>query len=483
MSDWRSVTANTERTDANAFDLTTRAWLPLEERTKASTTGHLNGSYEGSVVAQAKWDRPASFALQNGLQVVVIPDRRAPVVALTIWYKVGSADEPPGKSGLAHFLEHLMFKGTSKHPPGEFDQAVLRVGGDNNAATGADFTVYFENVPREQLGAMMEFEADRMTGLILEDEHVLSERDVVLEEFNMGVANRPGARLAEQMMAALYLNHPYGRPVLGWRHEIDKLDRKDALSFYKRFYAPNNAILIISGDVEANEVRSLVETTFGGIPPQPSIPKERLRTQEPTPAAPRTVTLADARVEQPAMHRYYLVPSARTAIPGESPALDVLGHLMGGGINSYLYRALVIDKKLASRASASYVPTALDSSLLTISVTPEPGIEFGQIEYAIDSVIAGIAQYPARTEDIELVKTRLLAQAIYARDDQVELAEWYGRRLTTGLTIDEILGWPASIREVTAAQVSAAARKWLDKKRSVTGYLVKEPAQKHEESR
>ncbi|MBB4371953.1 zinc protease [Bradyrhizobium sp. cir1] len=483
MSDWGSVSGNTAKTDGNAFDPMTRTSLPIEERSKASTTGHLNGSHEGSVVAQARWDRPASFTLQNGLQVVVIPDRRTPVVTQTIWYKVGSADEPPGKSGLAHFLEHLMFKGTSKHPQGEFSQAVMRVGGDDNAATGTDFTVYYENVPREQLGPMMEFEADRMTSLILEDEDVLSERDVVLEELNKGVANHPGARLAEQMMAALYLNHPYGRPIVGWRHEIEKLDRKDALSFYKLFYAPNNAILIISGDVEANEIRSLVETTFGSILPQPSIPRERSRAQEPTPAAARTVTLADARVEQPALHRYYLVPSARTAVAGEGPALEVLGELMGGGINSYLYRALVIDKKLASSASASYEPTALDSSQLTISVTPKPGIEFAQIEYAIDGVIADIAQYPARTEDIERVKARLLAHAIYARDDQVELAQWYGSRLTTGLTIDEILGWPGSIREVTAAQVSAAARKWLDKKCSVTGYLVNEPTQRNGESR
>ena len=167
-----------------------------------------------------------------------------------IWYKVGSADETPGKSGLAHFLEHLMFKGTAKHPAGEFSKTVLRVGGNENAFTSTDYTGYFQRVPREQLARMMEFEADRMTGLILKDENVLPERDVVLEEFNMRVANNPDARLTEQIMAALYLNHPYGRPVIGWRQEIEKLDREDALAFYKRFYAPNNAILVIAGDVE-----------------------------------------------------------------------------------------------------------------------------------------------------------------------------------------------------------------------------------------
>jgi len=174
---------------------------------------------------------PTTFTLGNGLQVLVIPDHRTPVVTEMIWYKVGSADETPGKSGLAHFLEHLMFKGTSKHPAGEFSQTVLRIGGNENAFTSTDYTGYFQRVPREQLAKMMEFEADRMTGLILKDENVLPERDVVLEEYNMRVANNPEARLTEQIMAALYLNHPYGRPVIGWRHEIERLDREDALAF------------------------------------------------------------------------------------------------------------------------------------------------------------------------------------------------------------------------------------------------------------
>src|SRR5271169_5291010 len=227
---------------------------------------------------------PASFTLANGLQVVVIPDHRTPVVTHMIWYKVGSADETPGKSGLAHFLEHLMFKGTDRHPAGEFSQTVLRVGGNENAFTSTDYTGYFQRVPREELGKMMEFEADRMTGLVLKDENVLPERDVVLEEFNMRVANNPDARLTEQIMAALYLNHPYGRPVIGWHQEIEKLDREDALAFYQRFYAPNNAILVIAGDVDAEEVRPMVERTFGPVAPQPAIAALRLRPQEPEPA-------------------------------------------------------------------------------------------------------------------------------------------------------------------------------------------------------
>src|SRR5881392_870226 len=426
---------------------------------------------------------PASFTLGNGLQVVVIPDHRTPVVTQMIWYKVGSADETPGKSGLAHFLEHLMFKGTSKHPVGEFSQTVLRIGGNENAFTSTDYTGYFQRVPREQLAKMMEFEADRMTGLILKDENVLPERDVVLEEFNMRVANNPDARLTEQIMAALYLNHPYGRPVIGWRQEIEKLDREDALAFYKRFYAPNNAILIVAGDVDAKEIRPMVEKAYGAIPAQPAIAANRIRPQEPVPAAPRTVTLSDPRVEQTGLRRYYLVPSSNTAASGESPALDVLAQLMGNGNNSYLYRALVVDRPLAISAGAGYQGTALDPTQFMISASPKPGVEFSQIEQAIDSVISEVGQNPVRSEDLERVKTQLIAEAIYAQDNQATLARWYGGALTTGLSIDDIRSWPDRIRAVTAEQVRDAAQKWLDKKRSVTGYLIKDAAPKREEKR
>jgi len=426
---------------------------------------------------------PASFTLPNGLQVVVIQDHRTPVVTQMTWYKVGSADETPGKSGLAHFLEHLMFKGTQKHPVGEFSQTVLKIGGNENAFTSNDYTGYFQRVPRDRLPLMMEFEADRMTGLILKDENVLPERDVVLEEYNMRVANNPEARLNEQIMAALYLNHPYGRPVIGWHQEIEKLDREDALAFYRRFYAPNNAILVIAGDTDVKEVRPLVEQTFGKVAPQPAIPERRIRPQEPDQVAPRTVTLADPHVEQPVMKRYYLAPSATTAASGESTALDVLAQLIGGGSNSYLYRALVVDKPLAVAASAAYQGTALDPSQFSVSAAPKPGVQFSQVEDAVDAVIAEIAQNPIRAEDLERVKTQLVAEAIYAQDNQATMARWYGGALTTGLSIEDIRSWPDRIRAVTADQVRDAARKWLDKKHSVTGYLIKDTTTKREEKR
>jgi zinc protease len=425
---------------------------------------------------------PTTFTLANGLAVVIIPDHRTPVVTQMIWYKVGSADETPGKSGLAHFLEHLMFKGTAKHPAGEFSKTVLRVGGEENAFTYFDYTGYYQRVPRDQLGTMMAFEADRMTGLVLKDENVLPERDVVLEEYNMRVANNPDARLTEQIMAALYLNHPYGRPVIGWHHEIEKLTREDALAFYKRFYAPNNATLVIAGDVDAQRIRPEIEKTFGQVPPQPAIPATRIRPQEPVPVASRTVTLADPRVEQPMLRRYYLVPSATTAI-GESAALDVLAQLMGEGSNAYLYRALVVDKQLAVSTNASYSGTTVDPTHFSIAVAPKPGVGFPEVEQAVDAVIADLAKNPVPAEALERVKTQLIAQAIYAQDSQTTLARWYGAGMTVGLSIDEIRRWPDRIRAVTAEQVREAAQKWLVKTRSVTGYLIKDTTPTHEEKR
>jgi zinc protease len=271
--------------------------------------------------------------------------------------------------------------------------------------------------------------------------------------------------------------------VIGWHHEIEQLDREDALAFYRRFYAPNNAILVIAGDVEVNEVRPLVEETFGKVAAQPAIPAQRIRPQEPEPAAPRTVTLADPHVEQPSVRRFYLVSSAATASSGEAPALDVLAQLLGGGSNSYLYRALVVDHPLAVSASAAYQGTSLDPTQFSVAASPRPGVDFSTVERAIDGVIADVAQNPARAEDLERVKTQLIAETIYAQDNQATLARWYGGALTSDQSIEDIRSWPDRIRAVTAEQVRDAAKKWLDKKRSVTGYLIKDTTPKREEKR
>ncbi len=419
------------------------------------------------------------FKLANGLEVVVLPDRRAPVVTHMIWYRVGSADEPPGKSGIAHFLEHLMFKGTAKNPSGRFSQVVATIGGQENAFTSNDYTGYFQRVSKEHLKTLMEFEADRMTGLVLNDEAVVPELKVVLEEQNQRVANNPRAQLSEQIEAALYLNHPYGRPVIGWRHEIESLNREDALSFYRRFYTPNNAIVVVAGDVSADEVKTLTEETYGKVAPVAQI-GPRMRPQEPAQVAPRTVTFADPRVQQPSFSRNYLVPSAASGKPGESEALEVLAFILGSGNTSRLYRTLVVERELAVGSSGWYSSSALDATQFSVYGSPRPGVTLTQLEQATDAVIDEIISKGVTADEVERAKNRLLAEVTYAHDSQSTMARWFGAALTSGLTVDQVLSWPDRIRAVTAESVNAAAKTWLDKRRSVTGYLVKDAAQRED---
>jgi zinc protease len=447
--------------------------LPKPLTTIAALAFVATALFGAVATATAGGPQITNFTLSNGLEVVVIPDHRAPVVTHMVWYRVGSADETAGKSGLAHFLEHLMFKGTDKNPSGRFSQVVATIGGQENAFTSADYTGYFQRVPREELKQMMELEADRMTGLTLTDDAVRPELKVVLEEQNMRVANNPAARLGEQMDAALYLNHPYGRPVIGWRHEIEQLDREGALAFYKRFYTPNNAILVVAGDVTGDQIRKLAEETYGKVPKVAEI-TPRLRPQEPVQEAARTVTLADPRVTQPSVSRYYLVPSSTTARPGESEALDVLAHILGRGSNSRLYQALVVAKGIAVNAGASYDGTAVDATRMSIYGTPKPGISLSQIEEAIDAVLAEIIENGVTAEELDRAKNRMIADAVYANDNQRMMAQWYGASLATGSTVDQVRTWPDRIRVLTADEVRDAAKRWLDKHRSVTGYLVKE---------
>ena len=416
----------------------------------------------------------ANFMLPNGLELVVIPDRRAPVVTHMIWYKVGSADETAGKSGLAHFLEHLMFKGTAKNPTGHFSRVVATIGGQENAFTSSDYTGYYQRVPTEQLKTVMEFEADRMTGLQLTDEVVLPERNVILEEQNQRVGNNPRARLGEQIDAALFLNHPYGRPVIGWRQVMEGLTRDDALAFYRRFYGPNGAVVVIAGDIDPEQARKFAEDTYGKVKRNDVIVAPRVRPQEPPPVASRSLTLADARVEQPLMQRSYLVPSFANAQRGESEALEVLAHILGSGSSSRLYRTLAVDKPVAVSAAAGYDSSALDLSKFTIFGSPRPGVTLQQFEAEADAVIAELIAKGVNVDELDRTKSRLIADATYAQDNQATMARWYGGALMTGASVDDVRRWPERIRAVTAEQVQDAARKWLDKRRSVTGFLIKD---------
>ena len=415
--------------------------------------------------------RVAHFTLKNGLEVVVIPDHRAPVVTHMVWYKNGAADDPVGKSGIAHFLEHLMFKGTEAHPKGEFSEFVAEIGGQENAFTGSDFTAYFQQVAKQHLRACMEFEADRMTGLKLTDDVVAPERDVVLEERRMHCDTDPGAQLGEAVQATLFTHHPYGVAIIGWGHEIEGLRREDALAYYQRFYTPENAILVVAGDSEPEATRALAEETYGRVKPRGQRP-ERDRPLEPPTVASRLVTVRDDKVEQPNWQRHYLAPSCRTAKDGESEALDVLGHLLGGGQTSLLYRSLVVEERLAVSAWAYYHGTALDETRFIVNLTPAPGVSLETLDRAFDKVQAKFLAEGIEPGALERAKTRLVADALYARDSQSDLARWYGSSLAVGQTIREVEEWPAKIEAVDAQAVLSAARRWLDRKPAVTGHLL-----------
>jgi Predicted Zn-dependent peptidases len=415
--------------------------------------------------------RATEFTLSNGMQVVVIPDHRAPVVTHMVWYRVGAADEPRGKSGIAHFLEHLMFKSTEKIASGEFSRIVSRMGGQDNAFTSQDATAYFQRIHKDRLGEVMAMEADRMVNLRLTEHEVLTERDVILEERRSRVENNPQAVLDEQMNAVLYYSHTYGIPVIGWEHEIARLTREDALSFYKHHYAPNNAILVVSGDVTPEEVRRLAEETYGKIPANPEI-KPRVRPMDPEQRAARRVELKDPRAGKPSVQRYYVTPSYVTAKPGEAEALDLLMKIAGSGATSRLYQKLVATDKIASSAGGWYGGSSMDFGKIAVYAIPADGVSLETVEKAIDEVLADIIENGVTEAELARAKKAYLAEYVYESDNQATLARRYGWGLVVGRTVEAIEAWPERIAKVTLDDIKMAARRYLDPRRSVTGTLI-----------
>ena len=423
--------------------------------------------------ARAELFKPETFTLDNGLQVVVVSNHRAPIVTHMLWYKVGGADEPVGKSGIAHFLEHLMFKGTEKLGPGEFSEIIARNGGRENAFTSWDHTGYFQTVAKDRLEIMMQHEADRMTNLRLTEDLVDTERLVVLEERRSRIDNEPQSQLNEMVNAALYLNYPYRIPLIGWQHEIEDLTLEDAIAFYEDWYAPNNAVLIVQGDVTAAEVRPLAEKHYGPIPRRALPPRARL--VEPPHKAPRTVELESARVRQPALWIEYLAPSYGHGSKEQAYALQVLDQIIGGGATSRLYKSLVVEQGLAASAGSGYSPGGVGPSAFRLFISPRPGIELEDLEAALRAEIETLLRDGVTEAEVETARTRLNAAAIYARDRLGTAANVFGRALTTGQSVEDVEAWPARISAVTAEQVTAAARAVFQDISSVTARLLPEP--------
>ncbi|SMP02043.1 M16 family metallopeptidase [Shimia sagamensis] len=422
--------------------------------------------------AQAE-DQVTDFMLENGMQVVVVEDHRAPVVMHMVWYKAGSADEKPGVSGVAHFLEHLLFKATDTLESGEFSATVAANGGRDNAFTSFDVTAYHQRVAADRLELMMTMESDRMVNIRLGEEEILTERDVIIEERNQRVENNPGALFREQLNASQYLNHRYGIPIIGWRHEMEALGLEDALEYYGTYYAPNNAILIVAGDVEPEEVKALAEQYYGVIPANPDLP-ERARPSEPPQTSARRMEFYDARVAQPYVTRSYLAPERNPGDQRGAAALTLLAELLGGGQTSVLSQKLQFEDKNSIYATSWYRGTSLDATTFNLLTVPAPGIEMQEAEDAMDAVVVEFMETGVDEAHLERIKMQLRASQIYERDNVDSVANRYGRGLTSGLTIADIQEWPEILQSITPEEIMAAAEMIFDRKKSVTGWLLTE---------
>jgi zinc protease len=421
-------------------------------------------------IAAETSSRITETTLPNGLKIVVIPDHRAPVVSHVIWYKVGAADEPRGKSGIAHFLEHLMFKGTKEIPPGEFSKIIARNGGQDNAFTSQDITAYFQRVAKDRLQLVMGMEADRMTNLTLDEDNVRTELQVILEERRSRVDNDPSSILSEQMTAALYIAHPYRIPIIGWEHEMAGLTRADAIRFYKQYYAPNNAILVVVGDVEADDVIELAKQTYGKVPASSETP-ERMRVSEPGHPAARRVILSDERVAQNTLSRNYLTPSFPTAEGREAEALSLLGTIIGENSTGRLYKQLVVEEKIASTAGAWFSADARDYGQFGIYAMVQGDSTLPDLEASIDRVIAEIQENGVTEAELTRARKSEIAQLVYSEDSQFNMARTYGWALAIGRTVDDLKNRAKALEAVTLDDIRDAARKYLVVNNSVTGEL------------
>ena len=422
---------------------------------------------------------PETFTLKNGMQVVVISNHRAPIVTHMVWYKVGSADEPRGSSGVAHFLEHLMFKATKTLKSGEFSKTVARNGGRDNAFTSHDYTAYHQSVAVDRLEIVMKLEADRMRNLILDEKEIAPERQVVLEERRARTDNSPGAKLGEQVNAAMFINYPYRDPVIGWAHEISAITKKALTEFYDLNYRPNNAILVVAGDITVKQLRPLAEKYYGPIPAGPAL--KRTRAIEPPHNAARQVTLRDPRVRQPSWRRSFLAPSHGYGDNAHTYPLEVLTQIFGGGSTSKLYRALVIDQKIAVSAGSYYDADNIGPSRFTVYASPRPGVSMADLERAVEIEIDKLLKDGVTAKAVSRATITMQAEAIYARDSLRAGARVLGAALASGQSINDVEEWPDRIGKVTAAQISKAAKAVFKINSSVTALLL--PAKKEGDRR
>ena len=404
---------------------------------------------------------PETFTLGNGMDVVVLPDHRATVVTHMVWYKVGAVDEDPGKSGIAHLFEHVMFKETDDLEDGEFDSIISRLGGQNNAFTSWDYTAYYERVAKQHLGKMMELEAERMTDLIIDEDpegSFITERDVVKEERRQRVDNNPGVILREKVLAEFWEGHPYEITVIGRMDEVEALTPQDGIDFYKKYYSPENAILVVAGDVTGDEVKALAEEHYGVIEPSGLVDGTRKWADVPPLSETQEITHSDPKVRQPVWYRYFDGTSQKRD-RDFALALDVGLSVLGGGNTSLLYVALVEDQKVAVNAGTFAWTGLHDNGPAVIYATPSPGVSMEDLEAAVVAEVAKQLEAGFSDEDVQRVRNSMAADAIYARDSQQSMANLFGGWLAIGGSIDDLMNYPDDVRAVTTEEALAAVRK------------------------
>jgi len=413
--------------------------------------------------AQAQNFKVQEEALDNGLKVLLLEDHKSAVVTFQVWYRVGSRNEIDGRSGLAHFLEHMMFKGTKKMKPEEYSRIIAQNGGNSNAFTTEDHTVYFATMSRDKIGVEIELEADRMTNAVLDDYE--SEKMVVMEERRLRTEDKPGAALGEVMSAVAYTVYPYRRPVIGWMSDILNLSGDDLRQFYKTYYAPNNAFIVVVGDFDAQQILAKIKQEFGKIARGAATPKVTL--EEPPQKGERRVALKK-EAELPLLSMYYHVPNLQDS---DGFALDLLSVILASGRSSRLYQDLVYNKRIATGVDADYDGVSIGPAIFSFTAQVMPDKQQAEVESAIDKVVAQVRSEPVSDRELEKAKNQVEAAFVFGQDSI------FGQALRIG-QFESVAKWEfintylPGIRAVTAADVLRVAKKYLDPDRRTVGTLV-----------
>jgi len=428
--------------------------------------------YTGNAFAK---NNVEEFTLENGMRVIVVTSRKVPAISHMVWYRVGAIDEPKGKSGLAHYLEHLMFKETVKLKAGEFSKIIAKNGGNDNAFTSQDYTGYYQNISVKHIETVMGLESSRMTDLNITAESILKERDVILEERSMRIDNRPSAILTEKMRKSLFENHPYSIPVIGWKEEVANLEYKDVIDFYKKHYRPDNATLVVSGDIDAKTLKPIAEKYYGSIkiPSDPIATRSKDFTNLSLRTEPTEESLKDSRVQQKEWIRFYTAPSIKTKNKDQKiMPFVVFSQIFGGGATSRIYQSFVVEDKIATSAGSYYNDMSYGPTSFSFFVTPSEKIEFAAIEKKLSEEISEVAKNGVTSDELERAKSSLIAESIYAKDGIRNMAYIYGQISALGLDIEYAENWGKMIEEVSSDDIKKAAQYLLDSKSYVTGKLL-----------